>query len=242
MDDCKSALGMGLQGKPDDHADRPMGNGTRFRYNGFIMTFAIPYRLRCAALVGWLILASCASSQPFAEVRSIHASTDARPTMFGRIQLVPRGPIARIYSPVVRFFELYSPTLDRRFQVEVDAAKAFFALAIPPGEYVLTRVQITEGAFRGMAQVHQPFEVKATGATYVGSWTLALAPPRYDRTMELSIASEPIAATAEFMARHPAFDGPVHTAFPEAVIAPKTRLWEIYPYPRYKYFLRHHPT
>ncbi|RMH37360.1 MAG: hypothetical protein D6690_03045 [Nitrospirae bacterium] len=209
-----------------------------------MMTSTIPSYPWCAALVGWLLLAACASPQPFAEVRSVHAPSEDVPTMFGRIHVVQRGSIARIYPPVVRFFELYSPTLDRRFHVEVDAAQAFFALAIPPGEYVLTRVQITEGAFRGMAQVHQPFEVEPTGITYVGAWTLTLAPPRYDRTMELSIVSEPIAATAEFMARYPAFDGPVHTAFPEseAVIAPTTRLWEIYPYPRYKYFLRHHPT
>ena len=167
----------------------------------------------------------------------------ATPTIvFGKVQVNLSGSSNRWFIPEIEFAELYNRDTDERIRVDFKAKQSLFILPIPEGHYELTRIQIAEGAYRSMAQLSSSFRVKKDQLTYVGTWTFEVAPPYYDRAITLTVSSELTNAVAEMQTRYPGHqDHHVQNALPVPV-RQETRLYEVMPYPRVKYFRRHPAT
>lgn len=163
--------------------------------------------------------------------------------MVGRAVAVLTGERSRKYLPEVRFFELEDESSQKRFQVEIMSRDQYFAVGLPPGNYRLTRVQISEGPFMSMADVSLGFSIDAGAVTYVGTWRFGIDSPRYGRMVVASmVADEAEAAGArDFLEKHyPTFGGrSMVDALPQPAQM-EARLYEVMPYPRYsRYFRRH---
>ncbi len=177
----------------------------------------------------------CASSVP-ARPAEIKAE---RPLAFGRTQAVLTAPSTRWYAPEVRFLELRNRTTYERIRVDVVSADGLFVLNLPPGEYELTRVQINEGPFLAMADLTATFQVNPDIVTYLGTWRFMVDSPRTQRMLVLSVAPEQEEPVRELTALYPAVASrPVRTAIP-TLAASESRLYEVAPYPRYRWFRRH---
>ena len=161
----------------------------------------------------------------------------------GRAVAVLTGERSRIYTPTVRSFEIQNVKTRERFRVEVESDNERFVLPIAPGDYELTRVQISEGPFLSMAQLNSTFSVGYDPITYLGTWRFGVDSPKYGRMLSVSMASdeEDLTQTTEFLQRrYPSLDdGNVATVIP-APSEEQTRLFEVMPYPSYpRYFRRH---
>jgi hypothetical protein len=157
----------------------------------------------------------------------------------GRVITLLTGPTTRWFKPELRFFEVVSTSSHERFRIDVHSDDAWFVLPVPPGEYELSRLQIAEGAFLGTAGLEPKFRVAEGQVTYVGTWRLGIESPQYDRSVLLSAIAEPQTAVDEAVARYPSLhDRSVTTDLlnPSTV---ETRIYEVPPYPRFKWFRRH---
>lgn len=161
----------------------------------------------------------------------------------GRVLTVITGERARRYGPEVRFLEVEERRTQERFRVEIESSDRQFVIELPPGEYLLNRVQISEGPFMSMADLAIGFSVGEGPVTYVGTWRFGVDSPRHGRMVVLSMVldQEEKRRTLEFLhERYPAFaQQPVEdmTLQPPQMEA---RLFEVMPYPRvYRYFRRH---
>ena len=183
-------------------------------------------------------LAGCVTTIP-ALPESV--STDGA-VVLGRAVTLLLGPTTRWFTPELRFFELVNTATQERIRVDVNSDDAWFILPLPAGEYELSRIQISEGAFMGMAGLDARFRVREGGVTYVGTWRFGVEPPQYDRAILLSAVAEEEPAIRQVLARYPTLEGrPIITELlsPSTI---ETRLYEAPPYPRFWWFRRHHTS
>lgn len=161
----------------------------------------------------------------------------------GRVLAVITGERTRRYQPEVRFLEVEKLQTQERFNIEIESNDRQFVIALPPGDYRLNRVQISEGPFMSMADLAVTFSVGKSPVTYVGTWRFGVDSPRYGRMVVLSIVLDQHEKeqTLDFLStQYPAL-GP--QAVVEMVPDPsqlEARLFEVMPYPRvHRYFRRH---
>jgi hypothetical protein len=161
----------------------------------------------------------------------------------GRVVTVSTGDRSRRYLPAVQHFELEDHVSHQRFQVEINSHDRYFVLNLPPGQYRLTRVLISEGPFMSMADLSMTFPVDATAMTYVGTWKIGVDSPRYGRMIVASLFADQVesAQARDFLHdQYPTLKG---SSMVETLPQPtqiETRLYEVMPYPRYpRYFRRH---
>ena len=190
-------------------------------------------------LLSGALFGSCAT-----ELASTPESLEASASVvFGRAVTVLTGKTTRWYGPAVRFFELANRHTNERFRVELRSDDKLFVLQLPVGEYVLSRVQISEGPFMSMADFQSTFQVAADQVTYLGTWRFGVDTPRYGRMVVVSAVQEQedqAQAERQLMARYPDLEGrPIAMVLPIPASA-ESRLYEVMPYPRYsRYFRRH---
>ena len=163
--------------------------------------------------------------------------------VMGRALTVLLGPTTRWYGPHVRFVELINRVTQQRYQVMMESEDRHFILEIPPGDYELSRVQISEGPFMSLADLHETFSVLQEGVTYVGTWRFGIDIPKYGRKVLVSMIEDDEArreAQLRFTGQYPEWaDRPIITVLPDPVVA-ESRLYEVAPYPRMpRYFRRH---
>jgi hypothetical protein len=162
--------------------------------------------------------------------------------VIGRAVTLLVGPTTRWYTPELRFFELINVATQERIRVDVNSDDAWFVLPVPAGRYALSRVQISEGAFMGMAGLDSQFQAGDGDVTYVGTWRFGVESPQYDRTVLLSAVAEPEPALRDALTLYPGLDTrtiTTHLLTPSTI---ETRLYETPPYPRFKWFRRHHTS
>ena len=191
----------------------------------------MPVRLEPAELDPLII----AADKPITE-------TD-QPIIMGRVVTVLLGPTTRWYGPHVRFIELTNRATRQRYQVMMESEDRHFLVEIPAGDYELSRVQISEGPFMSLADLHENFTVLPERITYVGTWRFGVDIPKYGRKVLVSIIED---NDARREAEHRIFDQYPQwaehssiTALPDPVVA-ESRLYEVASYPRIpRYFRRH---
>ncbi len=160
----------------------------------------------------------------------------------GHVVTVLIEPTNRAYAPELHFFELINTATQERVRVEVESKDRWFILPLGPGDYELSRLQISEGAFLAMAGLNPGFKVMEGEITYIGTWRLGIESPQYDRSILLSAIAEGREAVHRALASYPSLqDHPFSTKLltPATV---ETRLYEIPPYPKFWWFRRHHTS
>lgn len=165
------------------------------------------------------------------------------PLVFGRVLVVLTGPTTRWYQPSVRFFELVNGETRERLRVDVESNDRLFTLALPPGSYELSRVQIHEGPFMSISDLALSFHVGPDRVTYVGTWRLGVDSPRYGRMVVVSAVEDELDrahALAELVQQHPGLsDRPVAVSLLK-LPSVQTRLYEVASYPRVPPYFRRH--
>lgn len=164
------------------------------------------------------------------------------PLVFGKIQLWQDKPSGRIFLPDRSSIEFIEQKTGTRYEMEVEGASSFFFLSLTPGVYQVSQVVIYEGGFRARAEVPLVFTVPEDGIGYLGNWRFHLNPPNFSRDLELTITSELVEAIVELRIRYPAFSG---KSISTILVEPqelRSRLYEMTPYPRFRWFNRHNPT
>jgi hypothetical protein len=173
----------------------------------------------------------------------IEAPMKNRPLVMGRVVAVITGESSRMYGPKVRFFEVGKEGTHERFTVDIQSDDGQFTIALPPGDYRLNRVQISEGPFMSMAEMNASFSVGQDPLTYVGTWRFGVDSPKYGRMVALSIvmdADDRSRAESFLVQEYPAFEGvPVTSVLPDPPTM-EARLYEVMPYPRYPSYFRRH--
>ena len=190
------------------------------------------------ALLLCLGLTACASDLP-SQIKNYDASS---PIVFGRVISEIAGHTTRIYPPQVRFFELMNRETKDRVQVLIESDDRTFSLQVAPGEYELTRVQVSEGPFMSMADYAIGFEL-GQGRLYVGTWKFLVDIPRYGRMMSFSADLNEEARTETERQLFREAPDARDIAVTDVALSPshaEARLYEVMPYPRYpRYFRRH---
>jgi hypothetical protein len=189
-------------------------------------------------LLLWSVLAGCVMTMP-AVPASIPTSGSV---VIGRAITVLLGPTTRWFVPELRFFELVNMATQERIRVDVNSDDAWFILPVPAGQYELSRIQISEGAFMGMAGLDPQFQVSEGNVTYVGTWRFGVESPQYDRTVVLSTVAEAEPTLRGALASYPLLaERPITTNLLTPSVL-ETRLYEAPPYPRFWWFRRHHTS
>ena len=88
----------------------------------------------------------------------------------------------------------------------VESEDRQFAVEMPAGEYELSRVQISEGPFMSIADLHETFTVQPERINYVGTWRFGVDMPKYGRQLLVSIIEDPddrSEAAHLFVEQHP---------------------------------------
>lgn len=190
-------------------------------------------------LLGALVLSMSSSATELPSLVNPNQVTGS--LIVGRVLTVLTGETSRRHPPEVRFFEFEDQTSQKRFQVVVKSRDRYFVVDLPPGEYRLTRVQISEGPFLSMADLSMAFSVTPSAVTYIGTWIFGVESPRYGRMVVASVIADRAASVRDFLDdQYPTFDG---RSMVETLPQPaplEARLYEVMPYPRYpRYFRRH---
>lgn len=199
---------------------------------------------RRGATYGWIVGLALTCAGCVTQLPPVLDVTEMKgPLAVGRVVVVLTGDRSRIYGPVVRSFEVEDQKTHERFNVEILSDDRYFAIALPPGDYRLNRVQISEGPFMSMAQVNAEFSIAEDAVTYLGTWRFGVDSPGYGRMVALSMVmdqNDQSEADAFLTKEYPAFQGtPVTVHLPEPSNM-EMRLYEVMPYPRYpRYFQRH---
>jgi hypothetical protein len=191
-----------------------------------------------SALLLLCAVTGCVTTLP---VRPESVSSDGA-IVVGRAVTVLLGPTTRWFIPELRFFEVVNTVTNARIRVDVNSDDAWFVLPLPAGQYELSRIQISEGAFMGVTGLNPQFQVSEDGVTYVGTWRFGVESPQYDRSVLLSAVTERDPSIRDALAPYPVLvDRPIvtHLLTPPTI---ETRLYEVPPYPRVWFFRRHHTS
>ncbi|MCA9421038.1 MAG: hypothetical protein KC592_08475 [Nitrospira sp.] len=164
------------------------------------------------------------------------------PLVFGHIQVWQENPSGRIFLPEMASFEFIARDGGRRYRVDIEADSSYFFLPLDPGQYQVTRVFIHEGGFRSSAEVPLAFEVPVQGVVYLGWWRFQIGSPDFTRDLEVTISSELVQAIVELRVRYPSLPQKLIVSSLAEPFLLRSRLYEITPYPRFRYFNRHNPT
>lgn len=164
------------------------------------------------------------------------------PLVFGHIQVWQENPSGRIFLPEMASLEFIAKDGGRRYRVDIEAASSYFFLPLDPGQYQVTRVFIYEGGFRSSAEVPLAFEVPVQGVVYLGWWQFQIGSPDFTRDLEVTISSELVQAIVELRVRYPSLPQNLVVSSLAEPFLLRSRLYEITPYPRFRYFNRHNPT
>lgn len=153
------------------------------------------------------------------------------------------GERRRIYEPAVRSFEIQNLLTKERLTIEIESDNERFVLPLPPGDYELTRVQISEGPFMSMAQLASTFSIQNDPITYVGTWRFGVDSPRYGRMVSVSMVTDEddrAQVAQSVIQAYPSLENrPVVSVLPNPPDL-QTRLFEVMPYPLVpRYFRRH---
>ncbi|MEX5217051.1 MAG: hypothetical protein NW701_04410 [Nitrospira sp.] len=160
----------------------------------------------------------------------------------GHVVTVLIGPTMRPYAPELRFFELINTATQERIRVDIESKDRWFIVPLLPGDYELSRLQISEGAFQSTAGLNPGFKVIERRITYVGTWRLGIESPQYDRSALLSAIEEDREVVRRALV---SYDSLREYPFSTYLLAPtpiETRLYEVPPYPRFWWFRRHHTS
>jgi hypothetical protein len=161
----------------------------------------------------------------------------------GRVLAVNIGERTRRYQPEVRVLDVEDRRTSDRFSIRIDAGDRQFVISLPPGNYVLNRVQIAEGPFMSMAELAMPFSVGKGPVSYVGTWRFGVGSPGYGRMVAVSIVSDQQEMTQTLNFLHEAYPVLAQQPVEEIRVEPplaSVRLFEVMPYPRvHRYFRRH---
>jgi len=164
------------------------------------------------------------------------------PLVFGQIQVWQEKPSGRISLPYLASFEFITEGGETRYRVDIEAASSYFFLPLDPGKYQVTRVFIQEGGFRSSAKVPLVFEVPGQGVVYLGMWRFQIDSPNFTRELDVTVSSELVKAIVELRVRYPSLSpNLVNSDLAEPSVL-GSRLYEITPYPRFRWFQRHNPT
>ncbi|MGE0472276.1 MAG: hypothetical protein AB7P17_01430 [Nitrospirales bacterium] len=164
------------------------------------------------------------------------------PLVFGKFQLWQDQPSGRIFLPDRSSIEFTKQDTGTRYRMEVDGSSSFFFLSLPPGIYQVNQVVIYEGGFRARADVPLVFTIPEDGVGYLGNWRFHLNPPNFSRDLELAISSELVEAIVELKIRYPSFSGKLIETLLVEPRELRSRLYEMTPYPRFRWFNRHNST
>lgn len=168
-------------------------------------------------------------------------SDEAVPVVFGRALTVLTGPTTRWYQPTIRFVELEHQGTQQRFRVEMESRDILFTIPLPPGNYALTRVEISEGPFLGIADLNLTFTVHPDQLTYVGTWRIGLESPHYGRMAVVSVVPDPVErarVASQLVEEHPYLSSHLVTeSLPEPATT-QVRLYEVASYPRVQPYFR----
>lgn len=191
-------------------------------------------------LIFWLIgmLVGCVQhieAQPIPE-------TLGEPAVFGHIEVWQAEPSGRIFLPQIASFEFIRQEGGERYRVDIGADSSFFIVSVDSGQYKLTRLILREGEFRASADVPLTFEVPSHGLAYLGKWSIQVESPNFTRELVLRVKTEMVEALVDLTLRYPMFDmEQVVTRVAEPLVV-RSRLYEMTPYPRFRWFNRHNPT
>ncbi len=148
----------------------------------------------------------------------------------------------RIFPPELASFECEQIESGERYQITVAEDAAFFIASLSPGRYHVTRVIMREGEFRSMAEVPLQFDVPVDGFAYLGKWSLQLEPPNFTRELVVTVQADWVEAVTDLRLRYPGFEiNQVETQLAEPTMV-RARLYEMTPYPRFRWFNRHNST
>lgn len=187
-------------------------------------------------------LSACVTDiPPLAELDQQHQVTGGM--VVGRVLVVLTGETSRKYEPEVRFFEVEDQKTYERFKVATESGDRHFAVMLPPGEYRLNRVQISEGPFLSMADLAMSFTVGNNPFTYLGTWRFGVDSPRYGRMVVVSMALDQheVGQARQFLdEQYPGLNlQPMAEMLPQPSQT-EARLYEVMPYPRYPAYFRRH--
>jgi len=190
-------------------------------------------------LVVWMLFSlGCASEVQRPQVIDLGIA----PVVIGRVTVGLTGERSRKFEPELRWFELVHQDTKDRFLIRVEAEDQAFLVHLPTGVFQLTRAQIGEGPFLSMADYALTFEVPRNGVTYAGTWVFGVDSPQYGRRMSVVARTE--LEDQQELLLHLTREYPALAAQPVTRVQPtpsraESRLYEVMPYPRYKYFRRH---
>lgn len=179
-----------------------------------------------------------------AQLPAVPEAENTSPTVaVGRVVAIINGERSRRFPPAVRSFEILNRQTRERLIIEIKSDDERFVLPVIPGEYELSRVQISEGPFMSMAQLDATFIVHNGPITCVGTWRFSIDSPKYGRMVTVSMVEdeEDRNRAVQFLNHtFASFDeGAVSTDLPDPS-GLQSRLFEVAPYPRYsRYFRRH---
>lgn len=204
-----------------------------------VKTMEMTARVILQLMLGVVLLGAgaCATSIPV-----VTDKADAQKgVVVGRTMAVLIGPTTRYFVPEIRFFEVVNRKTDQRFRVDVNSDNQLFILDLPPGDYILSRIQIHEGPFLATATPSPPqFHVDPGHVTYVGTWRFGIESPQYQRMVLISAVSEEETVRKVLEKQYPDLaTQPITTSLLKPPTS-ETRLYENPPYPRVWYFRRHH--
>jgi hypothetical protein len=186
-----------------------------------------------------LILSGCATELPV-----IVAAADVSGTLVvGRVVTNITGESQRIYAPELRSFEVINTENQERYKVYVQSVDEYFSLSLPPGNYELSRVQISEGPFLSMAQLSAGFALKPDVMTFLGTWHFGVDSPKYGRQVVVSMTcDEQDQERAQQFVKdtYPTFNARSPVMLVLEPSHEEARLYEVMPYPRILGYFRRH--
>jgi len=161
----------------------------------------------------------------------------------GRAMALITGDRGRRFEPEVRWLEFMHRQTGERYSAILETGDKTFVLFLPAGHYEITRVQISEGPFRSIAQLSSSFSVGEESIVYVGTWRFGVDSPRYGRMVLVSmVAEDGTRQEVEHIirVRYPVLGSEMLATVLPSPAETETRLYEVLPYPRYpRYFQRH---